>query len=103
MNNTFSKKLSILYCFSSQTVSETEADSKPLPLGSIPNLTRSRTIGSTHFTVPEDQIEAQVGDTTVKISRTQGSIQLLEDILEDFPDDIREIVAARIQSQKENK
>lgn len=103
MKNTFLKKLSILYRFSSQTVSKTEADSKPLLPDTIPNLTRSQTIGSTHFTVPHDQIEAQVGDTTVKISRTHGQIQLLEEILEDFPDDIKEIVAARIQSQKENK
>lgn len=89
--------------FSSQTVSETEADSKPLLPDTIPNLTRTRTIGSTAFTVPLDQIEAQVGDTTVKISRTHGQVQLLEEILDEFPDEIREIVATRIASQKENK
>lgn len=78
----------------------TEADSKEVLPNEIPTLTRSQTIGSTHFTVPLEHIEAQVGDTTIKIDRTAGSIQLLEDILDDFPDDIKEIVAARIQSQK---
>jgi hypothetical protein len=79
---------------------DSEADSKPLLPNEIPNLTRSRTIGLNQFTVPVEQIEAQVGDTTIKIERTVGTIQLLEDILDDFPDDIKEIVAARIASQK---
>ena len=89
--------------FSSETVFSTEADSKESLPNTIPNLTRSQTIGLSTFTVPYDHIEAQIGDTTVKINRTHAQMQLLEDILDDFPDDIKEIVAARIESQKQNK
>jgi len=96
------KTKSIFICFSSQTVSSTEADSKEMLPNTIPNLTRTITMGSTQFTVPLGHIEAKVDDTDVKIDRTAGTKQLLEDILDDFPDAIREIVAARIESQKTN-
>ena len=59
------------------------------------------TVGGTQFTVPEDFVEAKVDGVTVKVSRSATSTQYLDDILDDFPDSIKEIVAASIQKKKE--
>lgn len=57
-------------------------------------------MGSTQFTVPLSHIEAKVDETFIKIDRTEGATQRLEDILDEFPDAIREIVAAQLENQK---
>lgn len=80
---------------------KTEADSKKELPSEIPNLTRSVTIGSAHFTVPKDFVEAQIDDVNVKVSRSASCTQYLEDILDEFPDAIKEIVATSIQKKKE--
>jgi hypothetical protein len=97
---TFLKSKAILILFSSQTVFEPEADSKDALPKEIPKLTRSVTIGGTQFTVPNEYIETQIDDTTVKVSRSSGNVQQLEDILDDFPDGIKEIVAASVEKNK---
>mgnify|MGYP003332183932 CR=1 FL=1 len=79
----------------------TEADSKTELPNEIPTLTRSMTVGGTQFTVPDDFVEAKVDGVTVKVSRSATSTQYLDDILDDFPDSIKEIVAASIQKKKE--
>ena len=94
------KLICISLSFSSQTVFDTEVDSKEALPNTIPNLTRTLTMGSAQFTVPVGHIEAKVDDMDIKIERTEGTKQLLEELLDDFPDAIREIVAAQIDAQK---
>ena len=61
-----------------------------------PKLTRLVTIDGASFTVPEDRIEAKVDEVDVVVTRTITHKQVLEDIMAELPDSIKEIVADTI-------
>lgn len=61
-----------------------------------PKLTRLVTIDGTSFTVPEDKIEAKVDEVDVVVSRTITHKQALEDVMNELPEGIKEIVANMI-------
>lgn len=77
-----------------------QANSKTSPLPDAPpKLVRSTTVHGVAFTVPEEQIECQVDDVTVKVMRTRTHTQPLADILDELPDDIKEIVTRTINNK----
>ena len=59
-------------------------------------LTRSSTYHGVSFTVPVEQINVEVDETSVEVKRTITHTQPLSEILDELPDSIKEIVAASI-------
>ena len=103
MKNIFINVKSILICFCSQTVSNITHESKtesetPNATTSTPKttLTRTSTYHGVTFTVPLEQINVEVDETSVEVKRTITHTQPVSEILDELPDSIKEIVAATI-------
>lgn len=79
--------------FLQKRFSSSDEKSTPLLPKDPPTLTRLVTTDGVSFTVPADLIETKVDETDVKVTRTITHKQALEDVMEELPDGIKEIVA----------
>lgn len=80
--------------FRSPTVEELKVPELRGPFSSPPPLVRSKTMAHPMPVALEPNIEYQEGEVTIKVTRTPIHHQHIEEILDDLPDSIKEIVSS---------
>lgn len=84
----------IFYLIRSPTVEESKLPDLRGPFSSPPPLVRTKTVAHPMPQALEPMIEYKEGDVTIKVTRTPTHHQPVEDILDDLPDSIKEIVSS---------
>lgn len=84
----------IFYSFRPPTVEESKPSAIPGLPTQPPPLVRTNSVAHPMPVALEPLIEYQEGEVTIKVTRTPIHHQQVEDILDDLPDSIKEIVSS---------